>query len=44
MPVVAQPGDDAQRPARDGQTCMLARDGRGIALTESHGTWLRWLP
>jgi len=31
-------------PARDGHTCVLARDGRGIALTESHGTWLRWLP
>ena len=36
------PGTDG--PARDGQTCVLARDGRGIALTESHGTWLRWLP
>ncbi len=22
----------------------LARDGDVIALTESHGTWLRWLP
>ena len=31
-------------PARDGHTCVLARDGRCIALTESHGTWLRWLP
>ena len=31
-------------PARDGHTCVLARDGRGLALTESHGTWLRWLP
>ena len=31
-------------PARDGQTCVLARDGRCIAVTESHGTWLRWLP
>jgi hypothetical protein len=31
-------------PARDGHTCVLARDGRGIAVTESHGTWLRWLP
>ncbi len=30
-------------PARDGYTCVLARDGRGIALTESHATWLRWL-
>src|SRR5215469_16692290 len=36
------PGTDG--PARDGHTCVLARDGRGIALTESHGTWLRWLP
>ena len=31
-------------PARDGHTCVLARDGDVIALTESHGTWLRWLP
>ena len=31
-------------PARDGHTCVLARDGRGIALTESHATWLQWLP
>jgi len=31
-------------PARDGHTCVLARDGRCIALTESHGTWVRWLP
>jgi Uncharacterized protein conserved in bacteria (DUF2332). len=30
-------------PARDGHTCVLARDGRGIAVTESHATWLRWL-
>ena len=36
------PGTD--EPARDGHTCVLARDGRLIALTESHGTWLRWLP
>ena len=36
------PGTDGL--ARDGQTCVLARDGRCIALTESHGTWLRWLP
>lgn len=36
------PGTDG--PARDGHTCVLARDGRGIALTESHATWLRWLP
>jgi len=31
-------------PARDGHTCVLARDGHVIALTESHGTWLQWLP
>jgi hypothetical protein len=31
-------------PVRDGHTCVLARDGRGIALTESHATWLHWLP
>jgi len=30
-------------PARDGHTCVLARDGRAIALTESHAPWLRWL-
>jgi hypothetical protein len=36
------PGTDG--PARDGQTCVLARDGNVIALTESHATWLRWLP
>ena len=35
------PGTDG--PARDGHTCVLARDGHGIALTESHATWLRWL-
>jgi hypothetical protein len=31
-------------PARDGQTCVLTRDGLPIAHTDSHGTWLRWLP
>jgi hypothetical protein len=31
-------------PARDGHTCVLAHDGHVIALTESHGTWLQWLP
>ena len=36
------PGTDG--PARDGHTCVLARDGDVIALTESHGTWVRWLP
>jgi hypothetical protein len=35
------PGTDAA--AQDGQTCVLGRDGRGIALADSHGTWLRWL-
>ena len=53
MPVVAQAGDDAATavpsarrdpPARDGHTCVLARDGDVIALTESHGTWVRWRP
>ena len=32
------------RPARDGLQCVLARDGRAIALADSHGTWLQWLP
>ena len=31
-------------PVPDGQTCVLARDGRPIAYADSHGTWLRWLP
>ena len=31
-------------PARDGHSCVLARDGHVIAVTESHGTWLQWLP
>lgn len=31
-------------PARDGKTCVLARDGLPVAHTDSHGTWLRWLP
>jgi hypothetical protein len=31
-------------PAVDDQMCVLARDGRPIALTDSHGTWLEWLP
>ena len=30
-------------PARDGHSCVLARDGHVIAVTESHGTWLQWL-
>jgi hypothetical protein len=24
--------------------CVLARDGRGMALADGHGTWLQWLP
>ena len=36
------PGTDG--PGTDGQACVLARDGQVIAFTESHGTWLRWLP
>jgi hypothetical protein len=24
--------------------CVVARDGHPIALTDSHGTWLEWLP
>jgi len=31
-------------PALDEQTCVLARDGRSLALADSHGTWLQWLP
>jgi len=31
-------------PARDGQTCVLARDGRPIGCADSHGTWLQWRP
>jgi len=30
-------------PAYDGHTCVLARDGRGLALADSHATWLEWL-
>ncbi len=36
------PGTDG--PDTGGQACVLARDGQVIAFTESHGTWLRWLP
>ena len=28
---------------RDDLMCVLARDGRPIAFTDSHGTWLEWL-
>ena len=31
-------------PARDGQTCVLALDGRPIGYADSHGTWLQWRP
>lgn len=31
-------------PAPGGLVCMLARDGRALALADSHGTWLHWLP
>jgi hypothetical protein len=31
-------------PAPDEQMCVLARDGHAIAFTDSHGTWLQWLP
>ena len=30
-------------PASDEQMCVIARDGRAIALADSHGTWLQWL-
>jgi hypothetical protein len=30
--------------AIDDQMCVVARDGHPIALTDSHGTWLEWLP
>jgi hypothetical protein len=33
----------AARYLLDGHTCVLARDGRGIAMADSHGTFLRWL-
>jgi hypothetical protein len=29
--------------ASDEQMCVIARDGRAIALADSHGTWLQWL-
>jgi hypothetical protein len=31
------------RPARDEQMTVLARDGRPLALADSHGTRLQWL-
>jgi hypothetical protein len=30
-------------PADDELTCVVARDGRVLALADSHGTWLQWL-
>ncbi len=35
------PGTD--RPSRDDQMTVLARDGRPLALADSHGTRLQWL-
>jgi hypothetical protein len=35
------PGTD--RPASDGHMTVLARDGRPLALADSHGTRLQWL-
>ena len=39
------PGDvpGTARPPRDGQMTVLARDGRPLALADSHGTRLQWL-
>jgi hypothetical protein len=44
------PGTDAPHvlqataaPASDELACVLARDGRAIALADSHGKWLQWL-
>jgi hypothetical protein len=37
------PGVAAPAAAGDALAHVLARDGRAIALTESHGTWLEWL-
>jgi hypothetical protein len=31
-------------PPYQGTPFVLARDGRPLALTDSHGTWLHWLP
>ena len=36
-------GVAAPAAAEDALAHVLARDGRAIALTESHGTWLQWL-
>jgi hypothetical protein len=37
------PGVAAPAAGEDALTHVLARDGRAVALTESHGTWLEWL-
>jgi hypothetical protein len=39
------PGDvpGTARPPRDGHRTVLARDGRPLALADSHGTRLQWL-
>ena len=39
------PGDvpGTARPSRDGHMTVLARDGRPLALADSHGTRLQWL-
>ncbi|MGH3150642.1 MAG: DUF2332 family protein, partial [Streptosporangiaceae bacterium] len=36
------PGTSLAAP--DGQACVLAQDGQAIALADSHGAWLQWLP
>jgi hypothetical protein len=40
------PGDvpGTERPARDGLSYVVAIDGRPVALADSHGAWLQWLP
>jgi hypothetical protein len=37
------PGIAAPAAGADALAHVLARDGHAIALTESHGTWLKWL-
>jgi hypothetical protein len=40
------PGDvpGTEGPPRDGMSYVVARDGRPLALADSHGAWLEWLP
>ena len=38
VPGTSMPAQD------DDQLCVVARDGRSVALADSHGTWLQWLP